>query len=79
MSISDGRIITGATSTPIQAIRPSTIRTVIRSRISLTGTHIPGRIPLIDITSLDTAPVIAIIDFASGCDSDNSLLDQRRF
>ena len=65
--------------TATRAIRAATIRTVIRNRTSLTRTPTLMRIPLIVITSLDTAPVIVTVDFAAGGDSVNSLLEQRRF
>ena len=78
-SISDGRITTGATNLTIQDIHPGTIRIVTRSRISLTRTHTLGRTPLIATTNMDTAPVIVTVDLASGGDSFNSLLEQRRF
>ena len=65
--------------TVTRAIRAGTIRTVIRNRTSLTHTPTLMRTPLIVIMSLDTAPVIVTVDFASRGDSVNSLLEQRRF
>ena len=65
--------------TATRAIRAGTIRTVIRNRTSLTRTPTLMRTPLTVITSLDTAPVIVTVEFASGGDSVNSLLEQRRF
>ena len=73
------RLTTGVTTIAIRAIRAGTIRTAIRNRTSLTRTHTPMRIPLIVIMNLDTAPVIVTVEFASGGDSVNSLLEQRRF
>ena len=65
--------------TVTRAIRAGTIRTVIRNRTSLTRTRTLMRIPLIVITSLDTAPVNVIVDFAYGGDSVKSFLEQGRF
>ena len=65
--------------TATRAIRAGTIRTVIRNRTSLTRTRTLMRIPLIVITSLDTAPVIVTVELASGGDSVKSVLEQRRF
>lgn len=73
------RITTGVMLTVTRAIRAGTIRTAIRNRTSLTRTPTLMRTPLIVIMSLDTAPVIVRLDFASGGDSVNSLLEQRRF
>jgi len=73
------RLTTGVTTIAIRAIRAGTIRIVIRNRTSLTRTRTLMRIPLIVITSPDTAPAIVTVEFASGCDNVNSLLEQRGF
>jgi len=65
--------------TVTRAIRVGIIRTVIRNRTSLTRTPTLMRIPLIVITSRDTAPVNVTVDFASGGDSVKSFLEQGRF